>query len=457
MASIISKKVNGSTYYYLREMARVGGKPKMVSERYLGKAADIEAAIAGATVLPERTRHLGFGDLAAALSVLGRIGVKDAVDRVVGARREDAAASVGTYVELMVANRVVAPCSKLAFGDWWATTAGDRLVKLPPSALDHRRFWDAMDALDDETLSEIHRLVVTKMADEFALSTEGLVLDMTNVSTYVDTSNDRNTIARRGHAKNKRHDLRIVGLSLVVTKDGAVPIASHAYPGNRPDVTQFVTAITQLSRQLAGVSDPAQLTVVFDAGMDSAANLGLLDELGLHFVASVPPHQHPELLAVRSSDFRVVDEATLPGVSAFERELQVLGRRLRVVVTHSAEFHRKQSRGFDQTLAKAAAQLADLARRLAGGHSRRPREAVEAEIAEILRPRWVARVLRTALAGSGPKDFSLSFTIDAEARQALEDEVFGKRILITDRRQWSVAEVILAYRSQWQVEDGFRR
>ena len=457
MASIISKKVNGSTYYYLREMARVGGKPKMVSERYLGKAADIEAAIAGATVLPERTRHLGFGDLAAALSVLGRIGVRDAVDRVVGARREDAAASVGTYVELMVANRVVAPCSKLAFGDWWATTAGDRLVKLPPSALDHRRFWDAMDALDDETLSEIHRLVVTKMADEFALSTEGLVLDMTNVSTYVDTSNDRNTIARRGHAKNKRHDLRIVGLSLVVTKDGAVPIASHAYPGNRPDVTQFVTAITQLSRQLAGVSDPAQLTVVFDAGMDSAANLGLLDELGLHFVASVPPHQHPELLAVRSSDFRVVDEATLPGVSAFERELQVLGRRLRVVVTHSAEFHRKQSRGFDQTLAKAAAQLADLARRLAGGHSRRPREAVEAEIAEILRPRWVARVLRTALAGSGPKDFSLSFTIDAEARQALEDEVFGKRILITDRRQWSVADVILAYRSQWQVEDGFRQ
>jgi hypothetical protein len=30
MASIISKKVNGGTYYYLREMARVGGKPKMV-------------------------------------------------------------------------------------------------------------------------------------------------------------------------------------------------------------------------------------------------------------------------------------------------------------------------------------------------------------------------------------------------------------------------------------------
>ena len=51
----------------------------------------------------------------------------------------------------------------------------------------------------------------------------------------------------------------------------------------------------------------------------------------------------------------------------------VLGRELRVVVTHSDDFHRQQSRGFDQTLAKATAQLNDLARRLAGGKSRRGR------------------------------------------------------------------------------------
>jgi hypothetical protein len=51
------------SYHYLREMARVGGKPKMVSERYLGSTEDIAAAIAGrdAASLPERTRHRGFG------------------------------------------------------------------------------------------------------------------------------------------------------------------------------------------------------------------------------------------------------------------------------------------------------------------------------------------------------------------------------------------------------------
>ncbi len=60
MASLYPKKVDGKTYWYLREMARVDGKPKMIPERYLGTAADVAAAVAGrdAAALPERTRHL---------------------------------------------------------------------------------------------------------------------------------------------------------------------------------------------------------------------------------------------------------------------------------------------------------------------------------------------------------------------------------------------------------------
>jgi hypothetical protein len=43
---VYPKKVGGKTYYYyLREMARVDGKPKMVSERYLGSADAIAAAV----------------------------------------------------------------------------------------------------------------------------------------------------------------------------------------------------------------------------------------------------------------------------------------------------------------------------------------------------------------------------------------------------------------------------
>ena len=76
----------------------------------------------------DRSRHLAFGDLAAVWGVLDRLGIRDIIDEVVGSRRSDAAASVGTYIALATLNRVVATCSKLALADWWATTAGDRVV-----------------------------------------------------------------------------------------------------------------------------------------------------------------------------------------------------------------------------------------------------------------------------------------------------------------------------------------
>ena len=88
MASLYPKKIGGKTYWYLREMARVDGKPKMVSERYLGTAAEIAAAVEGAeaAALPERTRHLAFGDVAAAWGMLEDLGVAAVIDEVAGVR-----------------------------------------------------------------------------------------------------------------------------------------------------------------------------------------------------------------------------------------------------------------------------------------------------------------------------------------------------------------------------------
>ncbi len=457
MASIVGKKFGGQTYYYLREMARVGGKPKMVSERYLGKAADIEAAMAGATVEPERTRHLAFGDLAAVWEMIERLDVAGIVDAVVGARRGDAAASVGTYMALAATNRVVDPCSKLAFGDWWATTAADRWVRLASAALDHRRFWDAMDAISDEHLREIERRITARVVETFGIDLSGLVLDMTNFATYIDSANERAPIAQRGHAKQKRRDLRLVGLGLVVSTDGGIPLLSHTYAGDRPDVTQFAAMVNELvARWGALAADTDNLTLVYDAGQDSAANQALIEDTSLHFVGSLPPSDFPELLAAPASRFRPVGDP-YPGVTAFETRVVALGAERRVVVTHSPTLHAKQVAGFTQTLTKAAGRLSELAQRLARGKTRRGRGAVEAEIAQLLAPRWVSRVITATLTGEGPATFALTWSIDAKARRALESEQFGKRILFTDHDRWSHAQVIGGYRSQSEVEADFRQ
>ena len=65
MASIVGKKRGASTYYFLVESARVGGKPRIVSQRYLGSAEEIAERLSErGPGEPDRTRHLGFGDLA---------------------------------------------------------------------------------------------------------------------------------------------------------------------------------------------------------------------------------------------------------------------------------------------------------------------------------------------------------------------------------------------------------
>ena len=456
MASIVGKQIRGRTYYYLVESARVGGKPRIVSQRYLGTAAEVIGALEGSSGQPQRTRHLGFGDLAAVWGMIRRLGVVETIDEVVGPRRSDAAASVGTYLALAAANRVVAPCSKLAFSEWWQTTAGPRLVKVPRAALDHRRFWDAMDQVGEEHLVAIERALGARIVAAFGIDLSGLVLDMTNFATFIDSGNERSTMAKRGHAKDGRVDLRLVGLALVVSRDGGVPLVHRAYPGNLPDVTQFGAVVGELvERYRSFTAEVEQLTVVYDGGNVSVANQALVADTPLHYVCSLTTAHHKDLLAIPRARFTPVEGHER--LSAYECEVEALGATRRAILTHSEEFHRTQARSFAQTVAKCTRQLSELEQVLSRGKARRSRAEVEAEVARILAPRWASRVVSTELAGERSKDLRLTFAVDQDALAALEDEHFGKRILITSHADWPVADVVRAYRSQAEVEASFRQ
>src|SRR5216683_5098068 len=314
VASLVAKKQGQRTYYYLVESARVGGKPRIVSQRYLGSAEEIAARLSeSGPGEPDHSRHLAFGDVAATWSMLRRLKVVEIVDEVAGTRRKDAGASIGTYIALAVLNRVCDPCSKLAFAEWWSKTAGDRWLRLPAGALDHRRFFDAMGAISESQLNEIERRIVAAMVEAFSVDLSGLVLDMTNFATWIDSANERAPIAQRGHSKQKRSDLRIVGLGLVVSTDGGIPLVSHAYPGNRPDVTQFPNIVEELVARFSMLAgDVGALTLVFDAGQNSADNFETFEDSLLHFVGSLPPSDHPELLAVGKARYRAVDKERFP-------------------------------------------------------------------------------------------------------------------------------------------------
>ena len=182
MASLYKKVISGKPYWYLREMSSVGGRPKMVSERYVGTAADIEALLDAReqAMPPERTRHLDFGTVAAAGGCWRIWAWPGIVDEEAGSRPPGLPLSPGIYLALAALNRVVDPCSKRAFADWWRTTAADRFTKIPASALDHRRFWDAFHAMPLNALPRIEEKLALAACARFGLDTSSVALDMTN-------------------------------------------------------------------------------------------------------------------------------------------------------------------------------------------------------------------------------------------------------------------------------------
>lgn len=467
MASIVGKKRGTATYYYLVESARVDGKPRIVSQEYLGTAGELAAAMRGGGLgLPDRTRHKDFGAVAAAWGMLEDLGVAGIIDEVAGPAPAGQPLSTGTYLALAALNRLVAPCSKAAFADWWKTTAAGRFTKIPAAALDHRRFWDAMHAVPLEQLEQASEKIAAAVVQVSGADVSSVALDMTNFATFIATGNGRAPVAQRGKAKQKRSDLRLVGLGLVVTRDGGIPLTWHAYPGDRPDVTQFPAMISQLRTRYERVcaaagmpaADAADVTVVFDAGQNSEANFAHLEETELHWIGSVPASDCPDLTALPASRRAIADKERFGGLTAYDTRREAYGAKRRAVLTYSPELHESQARGFDgTTLAKAGRKLDELAATLARGRTRRPRDKVEAAIGDITREPWVRRVIGWELAGEQPRDFRLTWRIDPGARRQLEEELFGKHVLITSHDDWPVPEVIAGYRSQSEAEFSFRQ
>jgi transposase len=448
MASLTKKLIGGRAYYYLRETARVGGRPKVVRTVYLGPADELLARLEHASE-PMRVESRSFGAVAAALRLARTLAVGEAVDAVAGKRSQGP--SVGTLIELAVVNRAVEARSKRAFADWYGQTALQRLVPLPASSLSSQRFWDAMGRLGEQEIAAAEAAIARAALERFSLEPETLVYDTTNFATFIDSGNARNTLARRGHSKQGRRDL--LGLALLVALDGCVPLAHRPYAGDRPDASEFPAALALLQRRLTELRLPAEeLTLVYDKGNNSRTNQALADELELALVGSLVPSHYPQLLAVPPERFRPLagDEQT----RVYRSEAEVLGRRRTVLVTHSQRFHARQRRGLAQTLLKARQQLWELKGVVERGRHRMDERALEQRLREIRKPRWLKRLIAVE---ADLEHARFRFSIEAEELARLDRELFGKRLLFTDRERWSDERIVAAYRAQARAEDAFRQ
>ena len=85
------------------------------------------------------------------------------------------------------------------------------------------------------------------MIEVSGVDTSSVALDMTNFATFIASANEGSDRAA-GQSQTETDRSAAGRLGLVVTRDGGIPMPSHAYPGDRPDVTQFPTMIELAAR-----------------------------------------------------------------------------------------------------------------------------------------------------------------------------------------------------------------
>ena len=460
MASIVAKKIRGQTYYYAVWSARVNGRPRIVKQKYLGRVEQLLATLEGASPpTPRKAVIAEFGAVAALFSIAERLGLAELIDSHTPKRAQGI--SVGRYITLATINRAVRPLSKHRFEKWYRSTILTRLIPAAKGALSSQRFWDHMSYLEKSTIREIQEALAKRVIEGFGIDLTSLVYDGTNFFTFINTRT-RSRLAQRGHNKAKRNDLRQISLGLVVSREFHVPLLFDTYPGNLSDSQEFLRILKDLLPRYRSLCGQAELTLVFDKGNNSEANFAQINRSGLHFIGSLVPSQHADLLEIPLPRFQKLDGERLKGVLAYRAGKEVFGAERTVVVTYNPRLYQGQKNGLRGHLRKKLKKLKELRERLTRRREGKTRggraptlQSVQDQVEKIREGVPFRDVIRTKVKKT-KRGLGLVFSLDRPALQRYCQRLYGKTILFTDNHHWETEDIVLGYRAQYRIEDAFR-
>ena len=459
MPSLTKKIVRGKPYYYLRECQRVNGKPKVVSTVYLGSPESIRDRLLSPQ--PTEVAVQEFGGSAAAFSMAELLEVVATIDRHIP-KRGSQGPSVGQYLLLAALNRCLAPTSKAGIAHWYSKTALRRFLPLTSNQLSSQRFWDNMARVQPQHMAAIEQDLAQTAVSRFGLDLRCLIFDGTNFFTFLDSFNLRAKLPQHGYGKQGHDHLRLLGLALLITTDGEVPLLHHTYAGNQHDSVTLHSVAEQLFERCRTLSRKlCEITLVFDKGNNSEDNLKLVDQSRLHFIGSLVPTQHPDLLAISRQALRRLDRSQLPAVWAYRTRKVIFGVNRTVVVTFNQKLFRAQTKTLSREIRKRERKLEKLqnhlGRRLPDDPGKKPTVAgVQKKIREILCGRHMADLFRTQIHTTRHSLPRLRFAFRAAAYKKLCSTLLGKTILFTNHEDWSDEQIVLGYRAQRHVESDLR-
>src|ERR1700675_1310101 len=400
---IFEREVNGHRY-------RIAAQSVWDAERERSVARQLVLAPAEPPAVADlRATHTvgtrGVGDVGALICVAEQLDLVAHIDRACGGVGAKGGPSVGELAVAVAIQRACAPGPKRELGEFLDASL-PRLSCLPGSAFSGQAFHRVAQQVTEHQLEQAQVAVAKAAVARFELSADVLAFDTTNFDTHIDTQTP-GELARRGHAKRKRKDLRVVGLGVLVSETGHVPLLYRTYPGNGSDQAVLAACLGGLAQLHEALDSgeararPAQRTLVRDGGFWSPQLELDLDTAGYYSLISLPlGHKAAEealqMAAQRGAMKPLSGKLSEVRAARIRTTVAELDRTL--VVVESQELLAGQKRGIAAALRKAKVELRTLEGLIQKGRISRSR--LELRVNKALAREHLSSFVMTTFAGS---------------------------------------------------------
>jgi transposase len=463
MATLISKKKGNKLYYYVVESARVDGRPRIVQQTYLGSADRVAELLKDRTApVPVEATTREFGLPGAVWMAARRSGVWDVLRSMW--EPPESGPSTAHYLLLAAIHRICQPGPKTEVADWYRKTILSSIWRFPEERFRSQDFWDCFDRIDvadeddneEDDLERAQSALLGCWKDRQMVSRRLLAYDTTNFYTWTASTNQRNRLARRGHNKQGRHNLRQVGLSYVLDGDHGISLCHHVYAGNVADVEELPKALDRLVKLLdRNQIERSSVTLVFDKGTAALDNTLLLNQAGVGWISALPWNQAPPELRERPVEELPLCSSAQPGVHAVAERALVHGAEYLCVLKYSSAFASEQLHSLTTSLAKVMQSMRRLSQDLAKPGCRLKETAIRKKIQRWLSPPLLEDLIQWQLTSQNGR-WHLQFDFNGAGFQKLLTHRLGRTMLVTPHLDWTAEQVVAAYSGQQRIEQVFR-
>jgi len=474
LATIVKRQPKSSrkAVYYYHETYRVKGedgkKSKVKSnDIYLGSAEQVLEKIQNGQK-PQQVSAKQFGLVMAAYNEAKRIGLVDVIDSVVPKRVQGF--TVGEYILIAILNKIAAPTSRNGIRDWLKKTSLPEKIGLDVDLFTSQNFWDHFDLImpekelkerktllsrgeiveeelfNDEALGMIEEGIWKNLLARESINLEAFLYDTTNFFSFMETTTP-SFLARTGHNKHMRHNLRQVGMGLVLTREGSLPLMHLLFHGRKTDPKLFPGSMTELvDRYFRLTSETEKLVVVFDKGNNSRENIQFANDKKITAVGSLVPSHHRDLVGVRLSRY----QETIEEKPVFVTKKKVFGLDCRIVVVYNEATYRRKKLKFREKIF----QLKDLVEERFNEIKDRPKAEIEEELKKILWGNEYQRYIEVEVSGRRYKTLSCCLNMKNYLAKL---RTFGKLIIFSTDPSMSSQEIVRLYAEKNEVEKQFKQ